>query len=115
MLQKPDRCVSRLRADHTLRFFLKSGLPKALCNRSAKFDREPVELWMPAILALLADGLYTTVGVEISEDNQDLWLVRTADSPICPACRGDGRTPDKTGGGHHGTCSACGGSGWVTS
>jgi DnaJ-class molecular chaperone len=32
----------------------------------------------------------------------------------CPACDGDGRIPDKRGGGHHGTCPECGGSGTVT-
>lgn len=31
--------------------------------------------------------------------------------PSCPACDGDGRIPDKTGGGHHGTCKTCGGTG----
>lgn len=30
---------------------------------------------------------------------------------ICPACEGDGRVKDKTGGGHHGTCETCGGTG----
>lgn len=30
---------------------------------------------------------------------------------VCPACDGDGRIPDKSGGGHHGTCPLCGGSG----
>ena len=25
----------------------------------------------------------------------------------CPTCKGDGRIPDKTGGGHHGRCPEC--------
>jgi hypothetical protein len=29
----------------------------------------------------------------------------------CPACAGDGRIPDKTGGGHHGRCPECLGTG----
>lgn len=29
----------------------------------------------------------------------------------CTACQGVGRIPDKTGGGHHGTCGECGGLG----
>lgn len=33
------------------------------------------------------------------------------DTWTCPACDGDGRIPDKTGGGHHGVCKTCGGSG----
>lgn len=31
----------------------------------------------------------------------------------CPVCLGDGRQPDKTGGGHHGTCPVCNGTGKV--
>lgn len=29
----------------------------------------------------------------------------------CPACHGDGRIPDRSGGGHHGVCPVCKGSG----
>lgn len=36
-----------------------------------------------------------------------------AAEPVCPACGGDGRIPDRTGGGHHGTCKTCGGTGKV--
>jgi hypothetical protein len=34
-------------------------------------------------------------------------------STLCPDCGGDGRKPDKTGGGHHGTCETCEGEGVV--
>ena len=30
---------------------------------------------------------------------------------VCPSCAGDGRIPDKSGGGHHGVCPECGGTG----
>lgn len=33
------------------------------------------------------------------------------DTRTCPACLGDGRIPDSTGGGHHGVCATCGGLG----
>lgn len=36
------------------------------------------------------------------------------DDNLCPACQGDGRIPDKSGGGHHGTCPECKGTGkWM--
>lgn len=35
-----------------------------------------------------------------------------ADPDACPDCHGEGRLPDKTGGGHH-TCNACHGSGFA--
>ena len=35
------------------------------------------------------------------------------DTATCSACDGDGRIPDRSGGGHHGRCPACEGSGVV--
>ena len=43
-------------------------------------------------------------------------VVVLEDSPLwmqCPVCDGDGRQPDKSGGGHHGTCEECQGLGCV--
>jgi hypothetical protein len=36
-------------------------------------------------------------------------------SVTCPDCDGDGRIPDATGGGHHGTCETCQGEGTIRS
>lgn len=37
------------------------------------------------------------------------------DRELCSSCQGDGRIPDKSGGGHHGTCPECQGTGGVAS
>jgi hypothetical protein len=42
---------------------------------------------------------------------QTLYVDRRDDIVNCPTCDGDGRQPDKSGGGHHGTCKTCGGLG----
>ena len=45
-----------------------------------------------------------------------LHVVKLVDSSawtVCPVCAGDGRQPDKTGGGHHGVCTGCDGYGCV--
>ena len=39
----------------------------------------------------------------------------SADFAVCPECQGDGRILDKSGGGHHGKCKTCLGTGTVPS
>jgi hypothetical protein len=62
--------------------------------------------------ALDTDGLTVTASVLPGVDPV---TGEVAQTPVvgweCPACRGDGRIPDKTGGGHHGTCKTCHGTG----
>jgi hypothetical protein len=69
----------------------------------------------PSLLQKVADRVNageldspgTTVRVELVNES----AVETPLREACPKCKGDGRIPDKTGGGHHGTCSECGGTG----
>ena len=69
------------------------------------------------ILADDADGVYQRGGFEIVRvskgEGQTVVTIEVA--RVCPECRGDGRIPDESGGGHHGTCKFCGGSKVVTS
>ena len=42
-------------------------------------------------------------------------MTESPETTLCPACDGDGRIRDKTGGGHHGVCPVCKGTGILTS
>ena len=52
--------------------------------------------------------------VTADDHGREFFVVRQPQSRTkpCPACEGDGRLPDRTGGGHH-RCKDCGGSGEV--
>jgi hypothetical protein len=61
----------------------------------------------------LAEGLEPLAEEMLAELASEGVIVNEDDVRMtCPGCGGDGRIPDKTGGGHHGSCLRCGGSGW---
>jgi hypothetical protein len=68
-----------------------------------------------ALGVLLGDGRKHIASIthRVTTDKSDPRVVVCVEEVVapCPACDGDGRIPDKTGGGHHGVCKTCAGTG----
>ncbi len=60
-----------------------------------------------------ADDIEDAEILQIEGDVLDPITGEVTRSTVCPDCDGDGRILDKSGGGHHGTCETCEGSGTV--
>ena len=60
----------------------------------------------------LAEGLEPVVDAMLEDLKEEGVIMEPEQLIACPDCSGDGRLPDKTGGGHH-RCKACDGSGKV--
>lgn len=96
--QKAADTVSRVRKQRHVVAKLQAMMPAAepiVDGETAPEDIEDAE-----ILQIEGDVLDPITGE----------VTRTS---ICPDCDGDGRIPDKSGGGNHGTCETCEGTGAV--
>jgi hypothetical protein len=100
---KLNDAIERVRKQQHVVNRLQSMMPAAEPVVDAEASEDEGEAEDAEVLQIEGDVLDPITGEVTS----------AAAGDVCPDCDGDGRIPDESGGGHHGTCETCQGSGRV--